>query len=329
MEAVVRVAGLDVGLSAGDDRRWVAIDALFGGCPSSISTTQPQLRLRFVSEPPAVPEREPDVRHEWTDVWFDESGLACRSAGGVAARRGGDEIVVGGPADVGALPARALATAFRRSVQHVLADALAEHGRHTLHGASVSITGDGVIVAVGGPGAGKSTLAYAAALRGWGVLGDDLTFLALDDRNRANGELLVAWGLPKPLNIPRDVLTDAGAGSALPGDERDRVEIPLGADPQRAPLPVAAVALLEHADGEGRLAPVAPRPELLKLLLASFPLVLDRRRFPQLFRIAAALSRLPVWTLYHDADPARRVASAAALLGELAGGAGTGAGAAQ
>ena len=117
------------------------------------------------------------------------------------ARRHGDDIRVGGPAPhVGASDldtAIDLATAFRRSVQHVLADALAEHDRHTLHAASIR-HGEHVVVAVGGTGAGKSTLAYAGSRHEWTVLSDDLTFVAGD-----GGDQLVGWGLPKPLNIPR------------------------------------------------------------------------------------------------------------------------------
>ena len=76
--------------------------------------------------------------------------------------------------------------------------------------------------------------------------------------------------------------------------------------------------LVEHATGSGHLQRIEPGPSLMKALLPSFPLAPDRRRFRELFPIAAALSRLPAWTLYHDADPARRLDVAGTLLDSLA-----------
>jgi hypothetical protein len=42
------------------------------------------------------------------------------------------------------------------------------------------------------------------------------------------------------------------------------------------------------------------------------------RRLRELFPIAGALSRLPAWSLHHDAVPARRLDVAGALLTEIA-----------
>ena len=81
---------------------------------------------------------------------------------------------------------------------------------------------------------------------------------------------------------------------------------------------VAAVLLVEHAPGAGRLQRVETGPSLLTTLLPSFPLAPDRRRMRELFPIAAALSRLPTWTLHHDSDPARRLDVAGTLLEQIA-----------
>ena len=259
-------------------------------------------------------------------MWLGDDGAACRSAAGVAARRHGDDIVVGGPADdsptsdpaldPGLDPAFDLATAFRRSVQHVLADALAEHGRHALHAASIR-SGPHVVVALGGTGAGKSTLAYAASQRGWSVLTDDLTFIDSDD-----GDVL-AWGLRKRLNIPRDLVSGddhsdtTHPGIAIPNDARNRLQLPLEHDDVPGAGRVAAVVLVEHAAGAGHLERIEPGPSLLKSLLPSFPLAPDRSRLRELFPSAAALSRLPAWRLYHDADPTRRLDVAGTLLASI------------
>ena len=190
MRRVVHLAGQDVELSADDERRWGAIEALFAGCTESSRT--PQLRLHFGRRPPELPDRPPDLSYTGIEVWLGGDGAACRSVSGVAARRDGDDIRVGGPGDdLGVTdpaldPTLDLASAFRRSVQHVLADALAEHGRHTLHSASIR-KGDRVVLAVGGTGAGKSTLAYAASRRGWWVLSDDLTFVTSSDDSVPHG----------------------------------------------------------------------------------------------------------------------------------------------
>jgi hypothetical protein len=247
----------------------------------------------------------------------------------VAARRHGDEISVGGPhddrrvADPAHDPALDdgldLAAAFRRSVQHVLADALAEHGRHTLHAASI-LYGERIVVALGGTGAGKSTLAYAASRRGWPVLSDDLTFVAsADDR-------ILAWGLPKPLNVPGDLIS---GGEVIPHDARNRVRVQLEhgtaagnmagnmAQNMERARSVAAVLLVDHATGGGHVQRIEPGPSLMKTLLPSFPLAPDPRRLRELFPIAAALSRLPAWTLHHDTDPAVRLDVAGTLLEQI------------
>jgi hypothetical protein len=319
MRRVVQLAGRDVELSADDERRWEAIEALFAGCPDSART--PQLRLQFARRSPALPDRTADLSYTGIDVWLDPEGVACRSVTGIAARRHGDDIRVGGPSDdPGASepaldPALDLATAFRRSVQHVLADALAEHGRHTLHAASIR-HGEHVVVALGGTGAGKSTLAYAASRHDWTVLSDDLTFVASD------GDHLVAWGLPKSLNIPGDLIGDdqsgrGHAGLVIPDDERRRVRVPLERSYVLAGGRVSGVLLIEHGPGAGHVERMAPGPSLFKTLLPSFPLAPDRRRMRDLFPIAGALSRLPAWTLYHDADPTRRLDVAGRLLEQI------------
>ncbi|HEX4983477.1 MAG TPA: hypothetical protein VFV63_17355 [Ilumatobacteraceae bacterium] len=324
MRRVVELAGRDIELSADDESRWDAIEALFGGCAES--TNAAQLRLRFDRTPPELPDRPADLSYTGIDVWLGGDGAACRSATGVAAMRHGDDIDVGGPLsnhdDVDRVVDRAtgctvdagdLASAFRRSVQHVLADALAEHGRHTLHAASIR-RGDEVMVALGGTGAGKSTLAYAASLRGWSVLSDDLTFVTTDPDDTEN---VLAWGLPKPLNIPGNLIAGDHGGLALPNDERMRVRLPLGRSSAPGAGRVTAVLLVEHSTGAGYVQRITAGPDLFKMLLPSFPLAPDRRRMQELFPIAAKLSRLPAWTVRHDSEPARRLDMAGTLLEQI------------
>jgi hypothetical protein len=325
MRRVVHLAGRNVELSAADEWRWDAVEALFAGCADS-SSQIPDVRLRFDQVPPTLPDRPPTLTYTGIDVWLGGDGAACRSTAGVAARRHGDDIVVGGPAhgsptsdpalDPGGDPAFDLATAFRRSVQHVLADALAEQDRYALHAASIR-SGSDVVVALGGTGAGKSTLAYAASQRGWSVLTDDLTFIL------SGIEGVLAWGLRKRLNIPRDLVAgdDHGDASrpwiAIPNDARNRLQLPLEHDDVPDAGRVVAVVLVEHAAGAGHLERIEPGPSLLKSLLPSFPLAPDRSRMRELFPSAAALSRLPAWRLYHDADPHRRLDVAGTLLASI------------
>src|SRR6185295_9027611 len=115
MHRVVQLAGRDVELTADDAPRWAAIDALFAGCAESAGS--PQLRLQFTRRPPELPHRPPDLSYTGIDVWLGGDGAACRSSAGVAARRRGDDIEVGGPADDTPTPDHGLdlATAFRRS----------------------------------------------------------------------------------------------------------------------------------------------------------------------------------------------------------------------
>ncbi len=80
---------------------------------------------------------------------------------------------------------------------------------------------------------------------------------------------------------------------------------------------MSAVLLIEHAAGAGHVQRIEPGPSLMKTLLPSFPLAPDRRRMRELFPIAAALSRLPAWTLHHDADPSRRLDVAGTLLDQV------------
>jgi hypothetical protein len=149
------------------------------------------------------------------------------------------------------------------------------------------------------------------------VLTDDLTFIASDDGR------VIAWGLPKALNIPGDLIDGDGrhaagdGGLAIPNDARNRVRVPLEHITAGDAGRVGAVILVEHATGAGHLERIEAGPPLLKRLLPSFPLAPDRRRMGELFPNAAALSRLPAWTLYHDADPARRLDVAGTLLGSI------------
>ncbi|HWM18854.1 MAG TPA: hypothetical protein VNO51_04150 [Ilumatobacteraceae bacterium] len=317
MHRVIHLAGRSIELSAADEWRWEAVDALFAGCADSSQT--PHLRLRFDQVPPTVPARPPTLSYTGIDVWLGGDGAACRSAAGVAAVRQGDDIVVGGPMDDWRASGSAidphldLQSAFRRSVQHVLADALAEHGRHTLHAASIRYR-DHVVVALGGTGAGKSTLAYAASRRGGTVLSDDLTFLAGDDSH------LVAWGLPKPLNLPGDLVgEDHSASEVIPQDARNRVRVPLERSLLEDPGHAAVLLLVAHAPAAGYVQRIEPGPSLLKTVLPSFPLAPDPDRMRELFPIAAALSRLPTWALFHDADPARRLDVGGTLLEQITG----------
>ena len=124
----------------------------------------------------------------------------------------------------------------------------------------------------------------------------------------------MAWGFPKPLNIPSDLLGDdqitaEAAGSSIPNDARNRVQVPLERRPPWMADGSLPCSSSSTPTGSGHLQRIEPGPSLMKSLLPSFPLAPDRRRMRELFPIAAALSRLPAWTLLprcRPVTPARR-----------------------
>jgi hypothetical protein len=133
---------------------------------------------------PCVPWRVSDARTEDHPAWDPETLRVDRLAGGGIRRTQPAPPLVevehpttgielwGSSAGLGSAECRSHPAAT------ALSNLLARHGRQTLHVGAVEIGGNAALI-VGPPGAGKSTTALAAAVRGAGFIGDDAC--ALDD----------------------------------------------------------------------------------------------------------------------------------------------------
>ena len=82
-------------------------------------------------------------------------------------------------------------------------------------------------------------------------------------------------------------------------------------------FPVAGVIIVGHsASAQGDLEPLAGEPTLYRVL-GSFSSATDPLLLAQFFPIAAALSRLPSWSLDHGVDARTRLDIAQRFLAEL------------
>lgn len=299
----VRIARLPVELTATDDGRWRAMEALFGTCPTADG--DPVLSVAFVGSAPAAPSRPADVRFSDVELWYGDQGAVTRHASGLVIVRDGGAILAGGP-DLGA----DLPRAFRRSLQHVLVDALVEHGCFGLHAAALARGADAVVV-LGDTGAGKSTLAISAQRAGWEVLTDDIVWLEL------RGIGLALTGFPKPLHVPPDLRGAVPSGGVpLVGDDRGRYIATDGLTTDDTPRVLRGVVVVRHGEGAGGLAPIEAQSERVRLAMRSFPLQAHPPRVRQFLPVATRLARAPAVTLAHAEDPARRADRAAAMLAE-------------
>ena len=305
MRRVISVAGLAVLLEAEDPARWHALDALFGLCPTA-AAAHGVIRLRFADAFPPVPERPADVAFSDVDLWYTDAGAVTRHRDGIVVGRDGDGILAGGPAS-----GEGSAKAFRRATQHVLADALADHGRFALHGAVV-VDGGGAMLVLGDTGSGKSTLAVSALRLGWSVVADDIAWIAAAD----DGALTVT-GFPKPLHAPPEIIDDLPVDAdRVADDPRERFVLRGGLTVDDVPHRIRGIVLVRHGTAAATLVPFPIGPRLLTMVMRSFPLQGSPTRVRQFFPLAARLSQTPVALLEHAADPRARAAEAATLLRE-------------
>jgi hypothetical protein len=299
---IVSMAGVPIVLAASDEARWRAVDALFGMCRDVAA--DPVVSIELGSIAPPAPSTIADVRFSDVEMWFTDRGVVTRHASGLTVIRHGPAIEAGGP-DIGA----DLVRAFRRSVQHVLVDAMADLDRFALHAAAFGVPGDGAVVVLGDTGAGKSTLAISARAAGWAVLTDDIAWLRLD------GDRLTATGFPKPLHVPPDLRHAASdAVERIVGDDRSRFVSRVGLSTDDIPWTLRGVVEVRHGTGDGTLTMLPSGPDLLTAVMRSFPLQQWPPRVRQFFPYAARLSHLPLARLEHAADPTTRATRAAELL---------------
>jgi hypothetical protein len=187
------------------------------------------------------------------------------------------------------------------------------HGYLTLHASGIARDGLGVILA-GPAGAGKSTLAVAAARRGLEVFADDAVFV------RLHGDRLEAWGTPwvqRLLPESRELFPEL---VDLPVLQQPNGELKLEVELERwypgvavpSARPAAILALERHPDGPTEVVPTdwEDGPDVL------WPYDLDLG--PAQAALAAELERLPVLRLGNGGSPDAAIDALEGLLDTLA-----------
>jgi len=181
----------------------------------------------------------------------------------------------------------------------VLGFLLRAWGRLALHASCVRVGGGAVLLA-GPPGAGKSTTAAALAMRGLGVVSDDLTALAFGDA----GEPPRAWPAFDHLRLwpdgERVVLGDEARLERIT-PSWDKRRFPLeGAAFASEPVPVRAIFVLRPRCGDRAvvrsLAPSRALVTLATLTYANY--LLDApMRARELMQLGALVRAVPVRAL--------------------------------
>lgn len=307
MTYTVAVAGIPIGVRASRPDDLATLERVLGGCPRLPDDTPLTHHLSWGATPLRLPGREPDLRTVDSRFWLDGSGSTAAHQSGIAGSLVDDDVRIGGRSDDDE-PLRPL----RIAMQLPLAQLLGRRQRHVVHGALVRRRQQAVLI-LGDSGSGKSTAAFAAAAAGWEVLADDLSVL------ERRGSEVVAWGFPKPLHVPGELLDDVPPDAEpIPDDRRRRVAFPAPVSQASTECPVLGVVFVDHSLDRAQLAETALGAAWVRALLRSFLVGATDWGSRQVFTTATALSRLPSIRLLHDADPDRRVGEAARLLTSIA-----------
>ena len=291
----VDLAGVAVRVELGSEHRGEAFEELLGTLDPS--EAEPQITVTWMEEMAAVPDRASEYPHPGLDS-RQEGGRAIYRHAGVTAVAEDQTIVLGGHEDDLLLP-------FRYVFEPALTHVLARTGRFMLHSGAVARDGQALLL-IGDSGQGKSTLCWAAAENGWSLLSDDHTVVRPTD----DGYELI--GLPKPLAVPEEALTE-DIGVLVERFGRRRRQLPetmLG----RGWYPLAATIRPRHGETpEGALDPTSAA-ELLDLFIGSYAALGDADLLRRFFPHAARLTRGSTWDLFHGSDPETRLTVAARWL---------------
>jgi hypothetical protein len=193
---------------------------------------------------------------------------------------------------------------FDDLLQFGIATAMARPDRLMIHGAVVARDGDALVV-VGPSGQGKSTLAAAALLGGWELLGDDLAVV--------HPEAPLIQGVQRAPMVPAEIAERHRVTGTLETGPRRRVRLPVSVL-QSAPRRLIGVVTIEHGDDGGMEPLLGADLRTLDDALAVPPFRAVIRR--QL-AAAAALVALPTVLLSHARDPGIRVERAQASLDDV------------
>jgi hypothetical protein len=247
-----------------------------------------------------TPSRPPEVDDLGLQVWWEPSATFVQHASGAAAQVTGTVARIGG-ADAGTIDLL---------LPLVLSCLLAERNRFLLHGAAMA-TGAYALLALGGTGAGKSTLALVALEAGWTALADDLVVVWRDQSG------VVVQGYPAPLSVPSDLAAGALAGAPPRPGDIDRRRRQLDGVAQRGTHPLAGVALVGHATVPGGSLAKADGGAVIDALLAASFFVGAPALLRRFYPVAADIARLPSWHLGHAADRARRIGAGTRMLATI------------
>ena len=288
------VAGVPVDVEAENDRYERCVHERLGAAPSAEAG---EVRLRISSTAP-VPDPGAAVQplegldgHELDDVIWMVDGPS-------AARVEGADVDVGGP-----LGSTAEEDVIDNLLQYGLAAAIATPGRLMLHGAAVA-RGDDALLLVGRSGVGKSTLAAAAFLGGWDLLGDDLTLVSVPD--------LRVRAVRRPPMFPAEIAdgTSLVGVREHTGRRRVRLDVDVLAEGDRRLIGLVTVA---HGD-EGEVQLLGPGAA--GVLDDAFALPPFRSVVRRQLAAGAAVLGLPAVRLGHARRPEVRIARGQELLDE-------------
>lgn len=208
----------------------------------------------------------------------------------------GSRVVVGGPIDDAASE-----DLFDDLLQFGVATAMAGPDRILVHGAVVA-RGDEALLLVGRSGVGKSTLAAAALIDGWDLLGDDLALV--------HPHASMVRAVRRPPMVPADIAEAHGLIGVPERSARGRLRLPAAALAPGSRRLIGLVAV-EHGDA-GSIEDLEPGDvETLDDALAGPPF---RGVIRRQFAAGAALIDRPIVLLRHAADPEVRVERAQTLL---------------
>ncbi len=189
----------------------------------------------------------------------------------------------------------------------VLSLVLRLRGITSLHASAVRI-GEHAIALVGPPGAGKSTLAAALALRGHRVLTDDVAALA-----EQRGEVLIQPGYPRLRLWPECPDGPLGFTASLPRltPNWDKRYLPLtaGESFQQEAVPLAAIYMLEErtgASGAPFVRPCSPCDGFMGLIanINGKELLDDELRTSEFRLVSRLVERVHVRRVTPHTDPA-------------------------
>ncbi len=289
----IDVAGVAVEVEADDDRYEKCLLTRLGDTPSDQS---PVVRV-VIGGRERAPDRPPDQQMEGYQAW-ENDGVIWIGQGDAVVRVGADTVEVGGPIDT--LQQEDLLDDL---LQFGLAAVLTSDGRMVIHGAVVA-RGDEALVLVGASGKGKSTLAAAALLGDWDLLGDDLAI--------ANPIEATIQAVRRTPMVPGDLAAAHGLQGELAAGSRQRLQLPVEAL-AHGPRRLIGVVAVDHGIDGGIEPTAGAHLDTLDDALAVPPFRSIIRRY---LAPGAALVALPTVILRHARDPHERVARALTSLDE-------------